>query len=54
MAAKKLIESQSRLYICAKRASHEYDAITRGLVRGGTSVPPQSTLQESQQVPYDI
>ena len=34
----------------AKRSSQEYDNISRGLIRGGTSVPLRGTPQESQQL----
>ena len=50
VVAKKLIEFQSRFYVNAKRATHEYDGVTRGLIRGAVSVPPQGTTQEAQQV----
>lgn len=48
--SKKVLEVQSKFYTGAKRASYEYENITRGLVRGTTSVPPQGTIQETQQV----
>ena len=34
----------------AKRSTVEYENITRGLLRGGTSTPLQGTPQETQQV----
>ena len=48
--AKKMIESVSRQYMNAKRSANECDGFTRGLVRGGTSVPLQGSPQETQQV----
>lgn len=48
--SKKLIETQSRFYVNAKRASQEYEGVTRGLIRGAVSIPPQGTIQEIQQV----
>ena len=34
----------------AKRSAQEYDSISRGLIRGSTSVPLRGTPQESQQL----
>ena len=48
--AKKNVESVSRQYVNAKRSTVEYENITRGLLRGGTSTPLQGTPQEAQQV----
>lgn len=48
--AKKILDMYNKLYSSAKRASYEYENITRGLTRGITAVPPQGTIQESQQV----
>lgn len=48
--AKKHVESVSRQYVNAKRSTAEYENITRGLIRGGTSTPLQGTPQETQQV----
>ncbi|XP_019857540.1 PREDICTED: cleavage stimulation factor subunit 3 [Amphimedon queenslandica] len=48
--AKKVLEVQNKLYSNAKRASYEYENVTRGLVRGSTSVPPQGAIQEAQQL----
>ena len=48
--AKKLIEAQSKFYVNAKRAAHEYEGVTRGLIRGAVSIPSQGTVQEIQQV----
>ena len=48
--AKKNVESVSRQYVNAKRSTVEYENITRGLLRGGTSTPLQGTPQETQQV----
>ena len=48
--AKKNVESVSRQYVNAKRSTVEYENITRGLLRGGTSIPLQGTPQETQQV----
>ena len=50
MMAKKLIETQSKFYVNARRASLEYDGVTRGLIRGAVSIPSQGTVQEIQQV----
>ena len=50
MNAKKVIESVSRQYMNAKRSANECEGFTRGLIRGGTSVPLQGNLQETQQV----
>ncbi len=50
MAAKKMTDSYGKAYSCAKRATHEYENVTRGLIRGATPVPPQGTIQELQQV----
>ena len=47
-----MIDSISKIYSSAKRASYEYENITRGLVRGNTPVPPVGTIQEMQQVGY--
>lgn len=49
-AAKRNIDSVSRGYVHAKRASAELENCTRGLIRGGTSVPLQGTSQEVHQV----
>ena len=48
--SKKIVEVVSKLYINAKRSSHEMEGVTRGLIRGGTSVPLRGTPQEVQQV----
>jgi len=48
--SKKMLDAMSKTYINAKRSSHELEGITRGLVRGGTSVPLRGTPQEVQQV----
>ena len=48
--AKKVLEVQNKFYSNAKRASYEYENVTRGLVRGSTSVPPQGAVHEAQQV----
>lgn len=48
--AKRNIESVSRQYVNAKRSSQELEGISRGLIRGGTSVPLRGTPQEIQQV----
>ena len=48
--AKRNVESVSRQYVNAKRSTGEYENLTRGLIRGGTSIPLQGTLQETQQV----
>ena len=45
-------EDRGRDYNNAKRVSKEYESNTRGLDRNTPSVPPQTTLQESQQVKY--
>ena len=50
MAAKTNIESVSRSYMNAKRSAQEYENISRGLNRGGTSTPLRGTPQEIQQV----
>ena len=50
LTSKRNIESVSRQYVNAKRSSQEYDNISRGLIRGGTSVPLRGTPQESQQL----
>lgn len=50
--AKRNIDSVSRAYMNAKRASSELENCTRGLIRGGTSVPLQGTPQEMHQVQY--
>ena len=50
MAAKKMTDAHTKVYSCAKRATHEYENVTRGLIRGATSIPPQGTIQETQQV----
>ena len=50
LAAKKIVDDQVRVYINTKRASHEYETISRGLVRGHISVPLKGTSQEVQQV----
>ena len=48
--AKRNIDSISRQYLNAKRSAQEYDGISRGLIRGSTSVPLKGTPQESQQL----
>ena len=48
--AKKLVESISRQYMNAKRASHEYEGVIRGLNRSNISVPLVGSVQELQQV----
>ena len=48
--AKKLVENMSRQYMNAKRASHEYEAIMRGLNRGNISLPLVGSSQELQQL----
>ena len=48
--SKKIVEVVSKHYINAKRSSHEMEGVTRGLIRGGTSVPLRGTPQEVQQV----
>jgi cleavage stimulation factor subunit 3 len=49
-AAKRNIDSVSRAYVHAKRASAELENCTRGLIRGGTSIPLQGTPQEVHQL----
>ena len=49
-SSKKMMDAMSKAYINAKRSSHELEGITRGLIRGGTSVPLRGTPQEVQQV----
>ena len=48
--AKRNIEAFSRQYVNAKRSAQEYDNLSRGLIRGGTSIPLRGTPQELQQV----
>ncbi len=50
LGAKRAIENLSRQYVHAKRGSSEMESVTRGLLRGGTSVPLQGSAQETQQV----
>ena len=50
VTAKRMIESHSRQYVNAKRSAAELENITRGLIRGGTSVTLQGTPQDMQQV----
>ena len=50
MAAKKLLDEQLKTYMNTRRASHEYELTSRGLVRGHISVPLKGTPQEMQQV----
>lgn len=52
--AKRIIDSVSRTYVHAKRAAVELENCTRGLIKGGTSVPLQGTPQEFRQVMYDL
>ena len=52
--AKANIESVSRLYMNAKRSAQEYENLSRGLNRGGTSTPLRGTPQEIQQVIREI
>jgi cleavage stimulation factor subunit 3 len=49
-SAKKVTEAVSKAYFSAKRATYDYENVTRSLVRGTTSVPPQGTIQEIQQL----
>lgn len=48
--AKRNVEQVSRHYVTAKRCSQEQENVSRGLIRGGTSVPLRGTPQEMQQV----
>lgn len=48
--AKRHVEQVSRQYVNAKRCSQELEGVTRGLIRGGTSVPLRGTPQEVQQL----
>ena len=48
--AKSNVESVSRAYMNAKRSAQEYENLSRGLNRGGTSIPLRGTPQEIQQV----
>ena len=50
MSAKRNIDSVSRAYMNAKRATLELENCTRGLIRGSSSVPIQGTPQEVHQV----
>lgn len=50
LLAKKLIDDKTRDYMNARRVSKEYEAITRGLVRGNPSVPVQGTADEIKQL----
>lgn len=45
-----MIDGVSKAYFSAKRSTYEYENVTRGIIRGSTSVPPQGTIQEMQQV----
>ena len=52
--AKSNIESVSRHYMNAKRSAQEYENLSRGLNRGGTSIPLRGSPQEIQQVEWSI
>ncbi len=54
LGAKRAIENLSRQYVHAKRSSTELENVTRGLLRGGTSIPLQGTPQETQQVHIQV
>ena len=48
--AKKLLEERSRDYQNARRVAKDYEATTRGLMRGAPAVPPQNNAEEKQQI----
>ncbi|XP_067035350.1 cleavage stimulation factor subunit 3-like [Acropora muricata] len=48
--AKKLIDDKTREYMNARRVAKEYEAITRGLVRGNPSVPINGSSDENKQL----
>ncbi|XP_028414196.1 cleavage stimulation factor subunit 3-like isoform X2 [Dendronephthya gigantea] len=48
--AKKLVDEKTRDYMNARRTAKEYEAITRNIVRGNPSVPPQGTAAELKQL----
>ncbi|XP_074613166.1 cleavage stimulation factor subunit 3-like isoform X2 [Acropora palmata] len=48
--AKKLIDDKTREYMNARRVAKEYEAITRGLVRGNPSVPINGSSEENKQL----
>lgn len=54
--AKKLLDEKSRDYMSARRVVKEYEALTRGILRGTASVPFQGTTDDFLQVkrfPYN-
>ncbi|XP_073238338.1 cleavage stimulation factor subunit 3-like isoform X1 [Porites lutea] len=50
MLAKKLIDDKTRDYMNARRVAKEYEAMTRGLIRGNPSVPVQGSAEELKQL----
>ena len=54
IVAKKLLDEKSRDYVVSRRVAKEYEAVTRGLLKGGTAVPPNGSPEEMQQVRLDI
>jgi len=48
--AKKLLEERSRDYQNARRVTKDYEATTRGLLRGAPAVPPQNISEEKTQI----
>jgi cleavage stimulation factor subunit 3 len=50
MVAKKLLDEKSRDYVVSRRVAKEYEAVTRGLLKGGIAVPPTGSPEEIQQL----
>ena len=50
--AKKLLDEKSRDYMSARRVVKEYEALTRGILRGTASVPFQGTTDDFLQVTF--
>ncbi|EDO40717.1 predicted protein [Nematostella vectensis] len=48
--AKKLIDERTRDYMNARRMAKEYEALSRGLIKGAPSIPPQGTPEEMKQL----
>ena len=48
--AKKLLEERSKDYQNARRVAKDYEATTRGLVRGAPATPPLNNAEETQQI----
>ncbi|XP_062507922.1 cleavage stimulation factor subunit 3-like isoform X2 [Corticium candelabrum] len=50
IVAKKLLDEKSRDYVISRRVAKEYEAVTRGLMKGSAAVPPTGSSEELQQL----